>query len=552
QEDADQGWVGHTRLVLEKLDSTLGALIELDAGTRVFQLTKNPADLESFRRLRSQIESDLGDLKSLTSDNARQQAAHSRLASLTGKQLAASAAKVGGSESAAFPAGDRDLMPEIRAVFTEMRVEEERLLGERLARAEKSTREMKAILAVGYAFVLLLVGLSTFSIFREIAKRTQSEHALRQSEERFRLMVANIKDYAIIVLDPSGNVTSWNGGAQRIKGYTADEVIGQPISIFYPREAISEGKPEFGLRTARERGRYEDEGWRVRKDGSQFWASVMVTPLEDDQGRVRGFVKITRDITEKREAEQQLLRRTAELEAANKELETFSYSVSHDLRAPLRGIEGFSQALQEDYARQLDDTANDYLRRIQGATHRMGELIDDLLNLSRVTRAEMYREPIDLTGLAAEIAADIASLEPARHVNLRIAAGMRAEGDVRLVRVVLQNLFGNAWKFTSKREHAEIEFGEQNSQGQHTYFVRDNGAGFDSAYAARLFGAFQRLHSSSEFPGTGIGLATVQRIVHRHGGAAWAESSVDRGATVFFTLGRGGHNKPWGKEWKTK
>jgi light-regulated signal transduction histidine kinase (bacteriophytochrome) len=227
-----------------------------------------------------------------------------------------------------------------------------------------------------------------------------------------------------------------------------------------------------------------------------------------------------------------------ELETANKELETFSYSVSHDLRAPLRGIEGFSQALQEDYEQQLDNTARDYLRRIRTATHRMGELIDDLLNLAHVTRAEIHRESIDLSRLANDVAQEIRSSEPQRTVALKIAEGLQADGDTRLVRVALQNLIGNAWKFTSKRERAEIEFGEKSANGDRAYFVRDNGAGFDPSYASRLFGPFQRLHAATEFPGTGIGLATVQRIVHRHGGAVWAEGLVNRGATIYFTLRR--------------
>jgi light-regulated signal transduction histidine kinase (bacteriophytochrome) len=243
-------------------------------------------------------------------------------------------------------------------------------------------------------------------------------------------------------------------------------------------------------------------------------------------------------VTEKRKAEQEIIQRSLELEAANKELETFSYSVSHDLRAPLRGIDGFSQALQKDYQQQLDSTAKDYLQRICTATRRMGELIDDLLNLARVTRAEIYRERIDLSKLADEVAREFQSQELARSVALNIAAGLEAEGDSRLLRLALQNLIGNAWKFTSKRETAQIEFGAQGVNGGKAYFVRDNGAGFEQSYASRLFGAFQRLHATSEFPGSGIGLATVQRIIRRHGGTVWAEGAVNQGATVYFTLGR--------------
>jgi PAS domain S-box-containing protein len=374
----------------------------------------------------------------------------------------------------------------------------------------------------------------------DITEQKKAEEALKASEERFRLIVSNIKDYAIIVLNPEGQIISWNGAAQRIKGYQADEILGRHFSVFYPPEDIAARKPEIELKTAREEGRFEDESWRVRKDGSRFCANVVVTPLRDDAGALHGFVKITRDVTERRRAEQEILRRSLELEAANKELEAFSYSVSHDLRAPLRGIEGFSQALHEDYHQRLDDTAKDYLRRIRAATQRMGELIDDLLNLSRVTRAEMYKEPIDLTKLANEVVQELETREPQRTVSLKIAEGMRAEGDSRLVRVALQNLIGNAWKFTSKKDDAEIEFGQQSSNGTRTFFIRDNGAGFEQSYASRLFGAFQRLHGSNEFPGSGIGLATVQRIIHRHGGSVWAEGSVNHGATIYFTFGQ--HN----------
>jgi PAS domain S-box-containing protein len=381
----------------------------------------------------------------------------------------------------------------------------------------------------------------------DITEKKRAEDALKQSEERLRMIIANIKDYSVITLDRLGHVTSWNGAAERIKGYRADQVIGKHVSIFYRSDDVSIGKPTIELDTAIKSGRFEDDGWRIRKDGSQFWANVVVTPLLDQVGSVRGFVKITRDTTEKRIAEQQLLQRSAELEAANKELESFSYSVSHDLRAPLRGIDGFSRALEEDYAAHLDANARNYLGRIRAGTQRMAMLIDDLLNLARVTRAEMHRETIDLTKMASDIARDLRRAEPNRQIAVKIDDSLTANGDHRLVRVALQNLLGNAWKFTAKRADARIEFGALGSNGRRVYFVRDNGAGFDQAYAARLFGAFQRLHSMEEFPGTGIGLATVQRIIHRHGGKVWAEGAVNHGATVYFTL-ESEHNVG-GTEW---
>ena len=233
----------------------------------------------------------------------------------------------------------------------------------------------------------------------------------------------------------------------------------------------------------------------------------------------------------------EITRNATQVEAANKELEAFSYSVSHDLRAPLRAIDGFSQALLEDYADLLDDQARDHLNRVRGATQRMGLLIDDMLTLSRVTRVEMWRKTVDLSALAADVLGELQKSEPGRKVDWRIESGLIAQGDAQLLRVALVNLLGNAWKFTGKTVNAKIEFGAmRNADDATEFFVRDNGAGFDMAYAGRLFGAFQRLHLTSEFPGTGIGLATVQRIVHRHGGRVWAEGAVGKGATFYFSL----------------
>ncbi|MBI4498822.1 MAG: GAF domain-containing protein [Chloroflexi bacterium] len=239
------------------------------------------------------------------------------------------------------------------------------------------------------------------------------------------------------------------------------------------------------------------------------------------------------------ELEQRVVERTAALEAANKELEAFAYSVSHDLRAPLRTIDGFSQALLEDYTDVVGDEGKDYLQRVRNASQHMARLIDDLLMLSRVTRSELHREPVDLSALARSIVAEFQERQPKRRVTVTVADGLAAEGDARLLRVALENLLGNAWKFTSKRADARIEFGVTRQDTTPVYYVRDNGVGFDMAYADKLFGAFQRLHSPTEFEGSGIGLATVQRVVRRHGGRIWADAAVNQGATFSFTLGEG-------------
>jgi light-regulated signal transduction histidine kinase (bacteriophytochrome) len=235
--------------------------------------------------------------------------------------------------------------------------------------------------------------------------------------------------------------------------------------------------------------------------------------------------------------EERVRQRTAQLEAANKELEAFAYSVSHDLRAPLRGIDGWSLALAEDYGNQLDATAHEYLGRVRSETQRMGLLIDDLLKLSRATRMEMQSDTIDLTAIARTLAARLTDDNQDRRFDFIIADGLQATGDARLLEIVLTNLFSNAVKFTGPRAEARIEFGRMETDGERPFYVRDNGVGFDMAFADMLFGAFQRLHPSDEFPGTGIGLATVQRIIHRHGGRVWAEAQPDQGATFYFTVG---------------
>jgi signal transduction histidine kinase len=255
--------------------------------------------------------------------------------------------------------------------------------------------------------------------------------------------------------------------------------------------------------------------------------AALALPSSDDLNRMNGMLA---------QQKFELARSNSQLEAANRELEAFCYSVSHDLRAPLRGIDGFSQALLEDYSKDLDETGRQHLERVRAAAQRMSALIDDLLQLSRITRTEIERQRVDLSEMARAVVQDLARLNKDRTVEFVIAPGLEAEADPRLMRTVLENLLGNAWKFTSRSPSARIEFGRTQANGESAFFVRDNGAGFDSAYAGRLFGAFQRLHAATEFPGTGVGLASVQRIIHRHGGHLWAEGAVNQGATFFFTL----------------
>jgi signal transduction histidine kinase len=276
---------------------------------------------------------------------------------------------------------------------------------------------------------------------------------------------------------------------------------------------------------------------KTQLEGTQRAVLNILEDFEGEKANVElANEQLETEIKERKRAEEETQRTNKELRAANKELEAFSYSVSHDLRTPLRSIDGFSQALLEDYADKLDATGQDHLQRVRRAAQRMAALIDDMLNLSRVTRCELHRETLDLSAIANLIAADLQEAEPGRQVEFVIEGGLSSEGDPQLLRVAMENLLRNSWKYTSGHPTARIEFGRSEENGKHSFFVRDDGAGFDPRYADRLFGAFQRLHTAKEFPGTGVGLATVQRIIHRHGGEIWAVGAVEKGATFYFTL----------------
>jgi light-regulated signal transduction histidine kinase (bacteriophytochrome) len=280
----------------------------------------------------------------------------------------------------------------------------------------------------------------------------------------------------------------------------------------------------------------------VSQKGRDLWCNINAQVVSDNQGE--GYVyAVVEDITERKQSELHILElnqalelRRAELEAANKELEAFSYSVSHDLRAPLRAIDGFSQAILEDYQDRLDSTGQDYLRRLRAAAQRMGHLIDDMLQLSRITRADLVVAEVDLSAMAIDIATELTQREPQRVVDFRISPDLITMGDAQLLRIALTNLFENAWKFTARREISIITFASRDEDQGPIYFIQDNGVGFDMAYVNKLFQAFQRLHDAREFPGTGIGLAIVHRVIQKHGGKIWAQAEPESGATFYFSL----------------
>lgn len=385
----------------------------------------------------------------------------------------------------------------------------------------------------------------TQELAEEVDVRRRTEEILRENEERFRTLVELAPD-AVLRINGSGIIDLVNSQTEALFGYPRHELLGQPVEMLLPPELRGDPGARDWLHvnadtdmTVLEAGR-ELEG--LRKDGRRVPIEVRLSPIHT---RGEGSVlAIVRNISARKESERaikalntQLAEKVAELTSVNMELEAFSYSVSHDLRAPLRAIDGFSNFLLEDYSSQLDPTARSHLDRICAAAQRMGMLIDDLLNLSRITRTIMMRETVDLSAMVAGTLEHLAAAEPGRKVRLKIEPEVTAYVDGRLMRIALENLLGNAWKFTRRTDAAEIEFGMREENGTTVYFLRDNGAGFNMAYVNKLFEPFQRLHTDREYEGTGIGLAIVKRVIQRHGGRIWAEGAPGEGARFYFTVG---------------
>ncbi len=382
-----------------------------------------------------------------------------------------------------------------------------------------------------------------FAAARDITERKLAEEKLRLANAYNRsLLEASLDPLVTIAAD--GKITDVNAATENVTGRSREELIGTDFSNYF----TDPDKARAGYRQVFREGLVTNYALEIRRtDGNLTPVLYNAAVYRDESGNVIGVFAAARDITERKKAEEEIrslnrelesrvIERTAQLENSNKELEAFAYSVSHDLRSPLRSIEGFSLALLEDYSGKLDGRGVDYLNRVRNATIRMGQLIDDLLKLSRVTRSDMNREPVNLSSIMHTIAESLRKQHPDRSAEFVITDGVLAYGDERLLSVAMENLASNAWKFSEKAPGTVIEFGTVEKDKKQVFFVRDNGVGFNMHYAGKLFSPFQRLHKADEFPGTGIGLATVKRIINRHGGQVWIESEEGKGTTVYFTL----------------
>jgi PAS domain S-box-containing protein len=366
-------------------------------------------------------------------------------------------------------------------------------------------------------------------VIQDITERKEAQRVLSESEERSRLIMSGVKDYAIIMLDASGVVVRWNEGAQRIKGYRAEEIIGQHFSVFYPPDDIESGRPATELKTAVAEGRYEEEGWRVRKDGSRFFANVVLTPLVDDEGKLRGFAKITRDITERKKLMDEAAR-------SNLALQQFASVAAHDLQEPIRTVAGFVDMLVEHQGGAVDEESARCVAKIKGGVKRMQTLINDLLTYSRIQTKPQTLMPTNCNEIVETsiLTLDASICKSGATVTFDQLPTVVA--DAGQLSQLFENLLGNALKFAAPDRPPVVHVSAKMAGAEWLFSVEDNGIGIEKEFSERIFLLFQRLHSHAAYAGTGIGLAICKRIVERHGGQIWFESEPSKGTTFYFTI----------------
>ncbi len=537
--------VTHTREVLEKLGDITARLSEVESAARSFAISGKQSHLSPFYTAAKAVPPQVDELKLLLRDDPSRLRSVIEIEPVIAEHLKAMKDMVElGNKNLFRGYGQRSLTDEGNKLMEKIRAGFSRINKEQ---RERLDQEQKAVATEGERVTMIsLIGsvLAGVVVLACGACALRAVHGRGKAEEKLDRLLGSMPD-ALVIVNAEGKIVGSNAQAGKLFGYSERELQGEGIALLVPERFRKTQRQYYAAYFSQHGGRVPEttmELFGLHKDGREFPVEVSTKPLAAGKGLV--VTSTIRDITERKRVEHQisnlnkeLEHRAIELENANKELEAFSYSVSHDLRSPLQNIDSFSLILMEDYANQLDPEGLDYVQRLRASCQHMEGIIDALLGLSSMMRKELVVEHFDLTALANAVAADLKQKKPERLVDWVIAKGLTAEGDAQLMRVVLENLLGNAWKFTANRPRARIEFGAlPQANGARTYFVRDDGAGFDMARANNLFTPFKRLHDQSEFRGTGIGLATVQRVIHRHRGKIWAEGVVDHGATFCFTL----------------
>jgi signal transduction histidine kinase/CHASE3 domain sensor protein len=593
-----QFWVAHTWQVINAVERVLGSLKDAETGTRGYLLTGDDTYLAPYALAKAALPEELNQLQQLTTDNPQEQGRIAEMRAVIDQRLQTldegvkerSEGNTNSIRLFVLTGTGKTEMDHVRNLSAAMQSTEQSLLKQRTEAAAVARNKADATLIGASSLDIVLLILLFLNLSRERAMRYKAAEVAERLQELqsisdvalTRLTLAELTDE---LLDRVRTVTHadgvvlcmWHDGeievnaangiavnhglrikldptdplyqaatANRVVTLTGTSAAHVPLdglsremhAVLVLPLTISDRVVGILMAGRRAANAFEDPDQQLLTVvADRIALSLARVNAYEAEREARRLAEASAEEVQalNTELEERVRQRTAELEATNRELEAFSYSVSHDLRAPLRSVDGISVALEEDYGEQLTPEARDFLRRIRAGVQKMGQLIDALLQLSRITRAELTREDIDVTALAEEVAADLRQQNPTRNLTLRIQPRMRADADPRLLRVALANLLGNAVKFTAKKEVAVIDVGQ--SPETNEFFVRDNGAGFDMQYAGKLFTAFQRLHGDRDFQGSGIGLATVSRVVRRHGGKTRAESAVGDGATFLFTLG---------------
>ena len=539
------GWVQHTHEVIEQLDAALVTLLDAETARRGFALTGDERLLEPSRNAGTRASSHLAEVRRLTSNNPEQQRRLDELERRVAERLRILDEAIAAQrQSPALIRQDtlrgHDEMDHVRVSIAAMIAAERVLLAARERATSESVSQMRQIQIGGSVLSIGMLVLVVVRLRREVDQRERSEEATRETARSLRRVnafldsvVDNIPDMIFVKDARDLAFVRFNRAGEALLGAKREDLIGKNDFAFFPPEK-AQAFVDKDRETLRAKTIIDIPEEPLPTPSGIRWLHTKKVPILDEDGEPEYLLGISADITDQRLADLELRASKDATELAHRELESFSYSVAHDLRTPLRTIDGFSQALLDDHADKLDDEGKNYLLRVRNAARRMAELIDDLLALARVSRSGLARTAIDLTAMAHEVG-EQTKKDLTSTAELVVSKGLTTDGDPRLVRVLIENLLSNAFKFSSRRPHPRVEVGRSDDGA---FFVKDNGAGFDLAAAKKLFTAFQRYHRPTEYEGSGIGLATSERIVGRHGGRIWAESAPDAGATFHFILER--------------